>query len=474
MKLKNLIIDGYKVYGNLETEISSISFSSKNVKKNSLFVCLKGENFDGHNFVEEAIKQGASAILTERKLDFAIPQIVCKNSRKGFAEICARFYGEPQKKLKLIGITGTNGKTTTSHIIKKILETAGKKVGLIGTQGSRIGNRKIRTNLTTPDPDELFLTLKKMADKNVEYVVMEVSAHALALNKIYGLCFEIGILTNITEDHLDFFKNMQAYEDAKISFFNSNFIKSAVVNIDDEKIRKNLNKINVPIVTYGLKNPSDVFALDIVKSLDGTSFVVNYFDNVISLQTCLVGEFNVYNILAGICACALLGVYGNPTIQAFKKIVLPLGRFNVFNLKDDLCVVIDYAHTPDGMKNVLKTIKEVDNRKLICVFGCGGNREQQKRAIMGEIAENFADFVVLTNDNPRFEVPEKIIADIESGMKKTNHICIADRKEATKYALKISGGEAIIALLGKGDETMQEINGEKYPYNDFEEIKNSL
>ena len=474
MKISDLFGKEAHIIGSKDAEITNITFKSNEVKRGSLYFCIKGENFDGHDFAQEVSSLGASAIVVEKIQKVNIPQIVVKNSRMALGEVCARFYGNPEKKLKFVGITGTNGKTTTTFIIKTILKEAGFKGAVIGTQRTFINGRNYKTNLTTPDPTELFKTLKKMVDEKVNYVVMEVSAHAIYLEKVSNIMYDVGIITNITQDHLDFFNTMKHYEQTKIDFLNSKHIKTAVVNIDDDRVRKNLAKINVPTITYGLYSPSDVFAMNVEKSLERSKFVVNAFDNVFNVECPLVGEFNIYNILAGISACFSLGVSEKNVVKGLKKVKAPLGRFSVLKVNDKVTVIIDFAHTPDGMEKDLKTIKDVYFEKLVCVFGCGGNRDSGKRSIMGAIAEKYSNFVVITSDNPRFEKPEKILDDIEKGTSKQNHIKIVDRKEAIKYALSLVSDGGVIALLGKGGELYQDINGVKTPYNDFEEIEKIL
>ena len=474
MKLLDILPSGAKLIGDGNVEITNLTFKSSEARGGSLYFCIKGESFDGHDFAEIVSSQGASAIVVERVQKVNIPQILVKDTRRSLSEICANFYNHPEKKLKFIGVTGTNGKTTTTFILRHILKEAGYKVGVIGTQGTFINGRSYKSSLTTPDPTELYSILSKMCDMGVDYVVMEASAHAISLKKLDGIIFDVGIITNITQDHLDFFNTMKQYESTKISFLNSKHIKTAVVNIDDARIRQNINKIDVPVLSYGLNNPADVFAMDVEKSLEKSRFVVNAFDNVFNVECPLVGEFNVYNILGAIAACFSLGIGEKTIVKALKKVKAPLGRFSVIKLSENITVIIDFAHTPDGMENVLKTIKGVYFEKLVCVFGCGGNRDTGKRSIMGRIAEEYSNFVVITSDNPRFEDPGKILDDIEAGMKKNSHVKIVDRREAIKYALGLVSGGGVVAILGKGGETYQDINGVKTPYNDFEEIEKIL
>lgn len=449
-----------------DASVSGLAFDTKNLKKGDAFFCLSGTVRDGRDFAFMAEQKGASCLVVEKEVaGIHIPQILVKNARVALCEAASKFYGEPSKKLKFIGITGTNGKTTTSFIVKKILEQAGEKVGLFGTNGTYIGGRLYKSDLTTPDPIYFHEMLAKMVKQNVSYVVMEVSAHALALDKLHGITFEVGAISNITQDHLDFFKTMENYQNAKLSFFNQ--VKTAVVNIDDERCKLGLSKIKAPIVTYGLYSPAECFAVDIVKKLSGSNFVLNILDNVYIASTLLVGEFNIYNTLCASTICALLGVSGKNIISGLKKISPPLGRFNVVRLSDDISAVIDFAHTPDGMEKVLKTIREVSIGKIICVFGCGGNRDKAKRPIMGKLAEELADFVVLTSDNPRYEEPMDIIHDIESGMKKKSYVIVENREEAIRKALELASGGGVVAVLGKGAENYQETMGEKRPYSDF-------
>lgn len=446
--------------------ISGLAFDTKNLKKGYVFFCLSGTARDGRDFAFMAEEKGAACLVVEKEVPgIHIPQILVKNARAALCEAASKFYGEPSKKLKFVGITGTNGKTTTCFIIKKILEQAGEKVGLFGTNGTYIGGRRYKSDLTTPDPIYFHEMLAKMVKQNVSYVVMEVSAHALALDKLQGITFEVGAISNITQDHLDFFKTMENYQNTKLSFFNQ--VKTAVVNIDDERCKQGISKINVPIVTYGLYSPAECFAVDIVKKLSGSNFVLNILDNVYIASTRLVGEFNIYNALCASTVCALLGVSGKNIISGLKKINPPLGRFNVVHLSEDISAVVDFAHTPDGIEKVLKTIKEVSIGKVVCVFGCGGNRDKTKRPLMGKLAEELADFVVLTSDNPRYEEPMDIIHDIEGGMMKENHVIVENREEAIRKAIEIASDGGVIAVLGKGAESYQETMGEKKPYSDF-------
>lgn len=473
MNLENLIKNlEAKVIGETNIDILDITYNSKKVKKGSLFVCLCGENSDGHDFAKDAERNGAAAILCEKQVQVKIPQIIVSSTRKALSKVFSCFYDNPQNKLKIIGLTGTNGKTTTSFLIKSILEESGKKVGLIGTQGAFIGKQFFQTGLTTPDPQLLFKLLKQMVDFGVEYVVMEVSAHALALDKTEGIVFEVGVLTNLTQDHLDFFKTMENYQRAKFKLFEENKIKSAVLNFDDEFGRKLAETITVPFLSYSLNNPSDVFAAKIGNKNGKNKFIVNILDNVFDVESNLIGEFNIYNSLAAASVAAMLGCSTKQIKNGLEKLLGVEGRLNRFNLSNGVVAFIDFAHTPDGIEQALNAIRELKFKQIITVFGCSGNRDKDKRHKMGQIAEKLSDYVVLTTDNPRFENPELILDDIEIGMEKTAHTRFVSREQAIEFALTLAKKGDCVAILGKGAETYQDINGVNVPYSDFEVVKN--
>lgn len=473
MNLENLIKNlEAKVIGETNLDILDITYNSKKVKKGSLFVCLCGENSDGHDFAKDAERNGAAAILCEKQVQVNIPQIVVSSTRKALSKVFSCFYDNPQNKLKIIGLTGTNGKTTTSFLIKSILEESGKKVGLIGTQGAFIGKQFFQTGLTTPDPQLLFKLLKQMVDFGVEYVVMEVSAHALALDKTEGIVFEVGVLTNLTQDHLDFFKTMENYKRAKFKLFEGNKIKSAVLNFDDEFGSKLAETITVPFLSYSLNNPSDVFAAKIGNKNGKNKFIVNILDNVFDVESNLIGEFNIYNSLAAASVAAMLGCSTKQIKNGLEKLLGVEGRLNRFNLSNGVVAFIDFAHTPDGIEQALNAIRELKFKQIITVFGCSGNRDKDKRHKMGQIAEKLSDYVVLTTDNPRFENPELILDDIEIGMEKTAHTRFVSREQAIEFALTLAKKGDCVAILGKGAETYQDINGVNVPYSDFEVVKN--
>ena len=472
MKLSELIesIETIKIKGSLDIEIENVKTDSNSVSNGSLFICISGQGYDGHSFIKQAENYGAVAIVCERETETSLPQIIVKNSRKAMSIIASKFYGDVAKNMKIIGVIGTNGKTTTSHLIYNVLKKTGKKCGLIGTLGVYFNDKFIEPTLTTPDPLELHKILSKMKSDGVDIVIMEVSAHALYFDKVEGIQFEVGIFTNFTRDHLDFFKDMESYKKAKLSFFKNNKVRFIVTNSDDSVGREILN-FNDKAISYGIENPSDVFAIDIKEKSNGLSFVLNLFDIVYKVNLRLIGKFNVYNALAAGTACALLGVNSEEVVFGLQTVAGVSGRLeNVHSDKFD--VFVDYAHTPDGLIKSINALRPVCKGKLICVFGCGGNRDVGKRAEMGRISGNLADFTVITSDNPRYEEPMEIIFEIEKGIleKSKRYVIIQDRVQAIKYALEIACLGDVILIAGKGCEKYQEILGIKHLYNDKDTV----
>lgn len=464
VNIKSIIGDVQKI------NIDNLIYNSKNISKGSCFFCLRGENADGHDYAKEAQSNGVSVIICEKMLNVKTPQIIVDSTRKAFAICCGNYYGNPAKEIKMVAVTGTNGKTTTTYLIRSILESCNKKVGLIGTQGAYIGQQYFETNMTTPDPQVLHKVLRTMVDNGVEYVIMETSAHSLALEKLEGIIFDVGVFTNLTQDHLDYFKTMENYKNAKMKLFNQNFLKCAVLNFDDEMGLEIGGKIKIPYSSYGLYNPSDIFALNIEKKNSSSEYVINLCDNIFKVKSQLLGEFNVYNSLAAAGATSMLGINTKDIARGLENLDKVPGRFNSISLKNGATAIIDFAHTPDGIEKILTAVKQLPFDRVITVFGCGGNRDKGKRPKMGAIAEKLSDFVVVSSDNPRFENPELIINDIEAGMATNKHICIVDRKKAINYAIDCSKKGDVIAILGKGAEEYQDINGVKSPYNDFDVV----
>lgn len=462
MKLKKLL-SGIKVLNAVDVKnvtIKNISNKTTDNLEDGLYVCLKGGNIDGHSLKEEAKKCGAIAFLVEEyDYDFQGMQILVNDTRKALSIIAKNYYGV--KIPKVIGITGTNGKTTTTSMVAHILKEAGKKVGLIGTEGVFFEGQKINLHMTTPDPIELFKVLGQMQKMKVEYVVMEVSAHAIALKKIYALDFFVKALTNITEDHLDFFKNLKHYQQTKMDFINSSKgIK--VVNIDDKYGCKIASK-NHSVFTYSLCLPADAMATNIKNG--GKEFDAFLNGENLQIKTNLIGNYNVSNALCAMLICKKIGLNKNQIRNGLKTFKSVEGRLNVYK-KGEVTAIVDFAHTPDALKNVLSTLKNVTTGRLIVVFGCGGNREKEKRPLMGEVTEKLCDYVFVTSDNPRFEEPEQIAKEIVQGIKGNNFEVILDRRQAIARAVNFAKAGDTIAICGKGAEDYLEIKGQKYPYSD--------
>ena len=463
MDIKSLFCGiAYELKGEVK-DILSLQKHSQDKVVDGLFFCYKGVNYDGKDKIYEAIQNGCVAVVVEEFLDIGICQIKVDNVRKNIAKVCSNFYNNPDKRLKLIGISGTNGKTTTSYIIRNILQTCGKKVGVIGTNAIYIGNICKRATLTTPDPQELFKVFDEMEKSSVEYVVMEVSAHALALYKLWGLEFEVGLFTNFTRDHLDFFENMENYKNAKKSFFCQDYCKMCVFNLDDIVGREFYDLCNCQKYSYGIINPSDLFAINIEMDFDKSKFIVNFEDEILNVEVPLVGKFNVYNTMGAIAVCRLINISCDSIIAGLFTMPAVNGRFNLYKVEGKN-IVIDFAHTPDGVENILRTAKTLTKGNIITVFGCGGNRDRGKRAEMGKIAEKYSDKIILTSDNPRFENPFAIIEDIKVGAKSGE--VIENRKEAIINAISKAKANDTILILGKGAEDYQEIQGVKQPYSD--------
>ena len=388
--------------------------------------------------------------------------------------ISKKFYNNACDKLKIIGIVGTNGKTTTSYILKSILEHNNHKVGVIGTNGVYIDNKYIEEELTTPDPINLHNYLFRMLKANVEYVIMEVSAHAIDLYKVAGIKFCIGLFTNISNEHLDYFDTIENYAKCKMKFFDELYIKEAVINVDDEWGVKIARKNAVPCITYGIYNPANTFAINIDTSLHGTKFVVNTLDEIFDINTTLIGEYNVYNILGAISVCKILGIDNDVIVHGISGLEKVDGRCNIIKTGSNY-IVIDFAHTPDGFEKILSTIKSFATGKVVTVFGCVGYSDSNKRKLMGSVASKYSDYIVLTSDNPNFVKVATINGDIKKGFGKfENYIEIEDRVEAIKFGIGMLCKSDVLVLLGKGGERKQVINGKSIEYNEIEIVNNLI
>ena len=459
-----------------EREISSLSVDSRTCGKGSLFICLRGTVTDSHLYASEAIKNGAVAVLTERKLAVEVPQILVQDTRWALSCVAALFYGDPSKKLKVIAITGTNGKTTVSYMLSSILQAAGKKVGVIGTLGVRYGRTEMSSTLTTPDPIELNKKLAEMLLYGTEYVVMEVSAHALYYKKTDCIDFTACIFTNLTQDHLDFFETMERYKNAKRRLFLGEVCKIAVLNGDDGTGRsfgKERDGAGIKTVFYGLNTPSDAFAIITDEGLKGSSFMLNLNDQLCRVRLNLTGRHNVYNALAAATCARELGIEIFDIANGLELLKEVKGRLQAVGQYQGAEIYVDFAHTPDGLQKSLTALRQYCKGRLICLFGCGGNRDKSKRAVMGETAAKTADFSILTSDNPRYEDPLDIISEIERGYRRfsVRYVVVPDRKRAIDYALDYLKKDDVLLIAGKGGEEYQEIMGIKYPFNDQDIIE---
>ena len=478
MELKRLLVglEGLKVKGDLEKDIKGLDKNSKEIKEGYLFIAIKGFSTDGHTFIQDAIKNGATAVMIEEGCDLKslkIPEdvtiIMAKDTREALAICASNFYGNPSAKLKLIGVTGTKGKTTTTFMIKEILEKAGKKVGLIGTIATYINGRKIKdSDRTTPESLELQQLFSQMVDEGVEVVVMEVSSQSLKLHRVTGCQFDIVLFTNFSEDHIS--KNehpdMEDYFKSKLKLFQ--MCKTGIVNVDDLHGAKIPNLFpDSNITTYGIDNFANVLAKDITITNAYVDFKVKITDRNERIKTGIPGRFSVYNSLAAICVAKKFDISPEIIKEALLEVRVP-GRSELVNNKKELTIMIDYAHSPESLQNILQATKSYTRGRVISVFGCGGDRDSGKRPIMGEISGKIADYTIITSDNPRTEEPQKIVEQIEEGMKKTKgkYEVIVDRTEAIEKAISMANKRDIIILAGKGHEPYQEINGVKYPFDE--------
>ncbi len=469
-------LEGLKVKGDLEQEIQGIESNSKNIEKGFLFIAIKGFDVDGHQYIGGAIEKGATAVMVEEGCDLkalAIPAgitiVMARNTREALAICSSNFYGNPSRKFKLIGVTGTKGKTTTTFMIKEILEKAGKKVGLIGTIATYINGKKVKeSDRTTPESLELQRDFAQMAKAGVEAVVMEVSSQSLKLHRVDGCEFDIVVFTNFSEDHISpkEHPDMEDYFQSKLKLFQ--MCKTGISNADDlygAKMPKLFPESN--IVTYGIDNFANVLAKDITITNSYVDFKVKVTDRNERVKTGIPGRFSVYNSLAAICVAQKFGVTPEAVKEALVEVKVP-GRSEMVTNKKEIPIMIDYAHSPESLENILQAVKSYTRGKVISVFGCGGDRDSGKRPIMGEISGRIADFTFITSDNPRTEEPEKIIEQIEEGMKKTKgkYKVVVDRTEAIKQAIQMANKRDIIVLAGKGHEPYQEINGVKHPFDE--------
>jgi len=471
MQLSRLVsVIGGEEHNMKDTDVLSLEFDSRRVTPGSLFIAVKGEKFDGHDFIEDAIKNGAVALITQRKLAVDIPQIVVKDSREAMAKLARRFYGGFEA-VEKIGITGTNGKTTTAFLIYSIFEQAGKKPGLIGTVYYMNSRKRIKAERTTPESLDIFKLLSDFERDGAEAVVMEVSSHALSLKRMEEIDLDVAVFTNLSQDHLDFHRTIEEYRAAKMRIFS--LLKEngyAVYNIDDPALREIEELPVFNKIGYGLQKEGDIRAVLTEESIDGLRMEIFYGDKKYPVASGLIGGFNAYNILAAFTVGCALKLDPEIIIRGIEELKDVKGRME--RVVDN--IFIDYAHTPSAVGNVLTALRKYCRGRLLIVFGCGGDRDRDKRPKMGAVASERADYVFVTSDNPRSEKPSDIIDDILKGIKKDNYKVIEDRKEAIRYALSIKKDDDVLLVAGKGHEDYQIIGEKKIVFDDAEVIRECL
>ncbi|WML43611.1 UDP-N-acetylmuramoyl-L-alanyl-D-glutamate--2,6-diaminopimelate ligase [Neobacillus sp. PS3-40] len=454
-------------------EITSVENDNRKVQSGSLFICIKGYTVDGHDFADAAVEKGAVAILAEHPLPLNVPVFVVKDTKRAMAVIAAGFYENPTKNLHLIGITGTNGKTTTSHLIEKILVDAGKKMGLIGTMYTKIGDEILETKNTTPESMTLQKIFKEMVDVKVDSAVMEVSSHALDLGRVHGCDFNVAVLTNVTQDHLDYHITMEEYKRSKGLLFSQlgnsfdlQHPKFAVLNVDDPASVVFEKSTAAHVVSYGIDNKADFQAKNIQMSPNGTTFDLLLAESQYSVQMQLIGKFSVYNVLASMATAYVSGIPIKNIIRSIESVKGVAGRFELIDAGQDFSVIVDYAHTPDSLENVLKTIQQFAKKKIFVLIGCGGDRDRTKRPLMAQIACQYATDPIFTSDNPRSEDPLEILKEMEAGVQDKKYLVIPDRKEAILTAIHSASAGDVILIAGKGHETYQIIGSHVYDFDD--------
>lgn len=488
--LKDIIstLDVQQVQGNQNVSIQDITADSRAVKPNSLFVALDGATVDGHNYIDKAVAAGAVAVIVSKPV--AVPNDVCvitvADTRQAMMVCVPYFFDYPANRMRMVGVTGTNGKTTTTHMIRHILKAQGHKVGVIGTVHIMIGDTSYPIHNTTPDVVDLQHILHQMVQENVEYCVMEVSSHALALGRVSGVEFDTAVFTNLTQDHLDFHKTFENYLAAKCKLFEQvsapNQVKDnkgAVINIDDSYGHRVMEKTTAPTITYSTLGKGTLNASDVHMSTKNSQYTVNYKGESYPVSMNTTGLFNVYNTLAAIGACLQEGVSMEAIDTALKTFSSVPGRFELIEEGQDFAVVVDYAHTPDGLQNILETAKAIKENRIIIVFGCGGDRDATKRPIMGRIAAEYGDKIYVTSDNPRTEDPVQIVKDVEVGVKEalrdgTSYEVIVDRREAINHAIHDAKAGDIVIIAGKGHENYQILKNETIHFDDREEARKAL
>ncbi|WP_372814093.1 UDP-N-acetylmuramoyl-L-alanyl-D-glutamate--2,6-diaminopimelate ligase [Paenibacillus sp.] len=471
-----------RLIGDGATEVTGMATDSRKVKPGDLFICVPGLTVDGHDYAAVAVERGASALVAERDLRAGIPTLLVRDARMAAAVLANHFYGYPSRELKLIGVTGTNGKTTTTYILESILSDQGFQTGLMGNIHVKIGSEYRENKATnTQEALELQRILRDMVEAGTDYALMEVSSHGLDMGRVKGCRFRTGIFTNLTQDHLDYHLTMEQYRDAKGLLFSrlgNEYTEDparrqfAVLNADDAASAYYRKATAAQTITYAIDDETaDVRAVDIEMTAGGTRFRLLTFQGEAEVRMRLVGRFNIYNALGAIAATLAEGIPLQRIADSISRIASVEGRMEIVDVGQPYLVLVDYAHTPDGLKNALATIRQFAEGNVYCVFGCGGDRDRKKRPVMGAIAASYSDYIYVTSDNPRTEDPERILLDIEPGLREagwdtSRYELIADRKEAIRKAIGRAGAKDVVLIAGKGHETYQEICGVKHPFDD--------
>jgi UDP-N-acetylmuramoyl-L-alanyl-D-glutamate--2,6-diaminopimelate ligase len=485
MQLKTLLaaIPVREIIGPADRAVESIAYDSRRVQRNGLFVALRGEKSDGHDFIGQAIEKGATVIVAERaEKNSRATFVIVENTRVAMADLSAKFFNFPARKLKLAGVTGTNGKTTTTFLIKHVCEKAGTRCGLLGTVRYEIGERVLPAARTTPESLDLQELLAQIRDAGCKAAAMEVSSHALAQERTRDIEWNVAVFTNLTQDHLDYHGTMENYFAAKAKLFEQLAYQEkkkkpiAVINIDDrygQKLNQKIDK-KVSVVTFGTGLKADFRVSNYRMEFGGTSYQLDARGKSYLVRVPLIGRFNVANSVAALAAANALGVGLREAVLSLAKSPQVPGRLEMVPAKRQFQVFVDYAHTPDALLNVIKTLRELEPRRLIVLFGCGGNRDREKRPLMGQVVDQNADYVIITSDNPRKEDPDKIISEIEKGFRGNHFEKITDRAAAITRAVEIAQPRDIVLIAGKGHENYQEFADHTVPFEDIQVARRAI
>ncbi|WCK53088.1 UDP-N-acetylmuramoyl-L-alanyl-D-glutamate--2,6-diaminopimelate ligase [Aneurinibacillus sp. Ricciae_BoGa-3] len=465
--------------GNANVEITGLQIDSRKIQPGNLFICLPGFTVDGHDFAAKAVAAGAVAVLAQRAIEVDVPVVYVPDIKRAMAILADRFYGQPTRNMKVIGVTGTNGKTTTTHLIQKVLEDAGHPTGIIGTIEMRIGDEVKEVKNTTPEAADLQQSFAWMLSKGAEYAAIEVSSHALDMGRVRGIRFKTAVFTNLTQDHLDYHGTMEKYRDAKGLLFSqlgneydNDRMKVAILNADDPASETYARITPAQVITYGIDAEANVRGTNIRITPNGTKVSVDTFAGSAEFSLQMIGNFNVYNVLAATAACLAEGIPLKQIKQSLEAVEGVRGRFERVDAGQDFTVIVDYAHTPDSLENVLKTVREFAEEDVYCIVGCGGDRDRTKRPLMARIAVGYADTAILTSDNPRSEDPDAILDDMIAGLQDTpqeRYTTISDRREAIRYAINRAKTGDVIVIAGKGHETYQIVKDRVLHFDDKEE-----